>query len=79
VHYQWRTLVLAGGLDGDPVSAVHNVTFTEPGEAGVQTSALPEDGTNVFLVVTGPESTGSGLVEYDGCSDGPGEIIAPGD
>jgi tetrahydromethanopterin S-methyltransferase subunit F len=79
VHYQWRALVIAGGLDGEPVSAVHNVTFTEPGEAGIQTSALPEDGTNVFLVVTGPEPAGSGLVTYDGCSDGPGEIVGPGD
>jgi hypothetical protein len=76
VHYQWRALVIAGGLDGDPVSPVHNVNVTQPGEIGVQTNDLPEDGTNVFLVVSGPVDAGSGLVGYDGCADGPGDITA---
>jgi hypothetical protein len=71
VHYQWRRLVVAGGWDGEPVSAVQNHTFDEPGAIQVQTNNLPENGTNVFLVVTGPKSTGSGLYEYGGCADGP--------
>jgi hypothetical protein len=74
VHYQWRRLALGQGLDGLPVSAVHNFTLDGPGSVGVQTSDLPEDGTNVFLIVTGPKDAGSGLVEYDGCADGPGSI-----
>ena len=78
VHYQWRALVLAGGWDGDPVSPVHNVEVSEPGEIEVQTSDLPEDGTNVFLVVSGPVDAGSGLVGYDGCADGPGDITTGG-
>lgn len=78
VHYQWRRLVIGGGWEGVPVSLVHNVSFTEPGHRDVQTDGLPEEGTNVFLVVTGPVEAGSGLVAYDGCSDGPGDIT-PGD
>lgn len=78
VHYQWRRLVVAGGFEGEPVSAVHNVSFDQPGSVSVQTNALPEDGTNVMLIVTGPEQTGSGAVGYDGCSDGPGGIAPPG-
>jgi hypothetical protein len=78
VHYQWRRLVFGGGLDGDPVSAVQNVTLDGPGEVAVQTNQLPEDGTNVMLVVTGPKSAGSGITPYDGCSDPPGEIGAGG-
>jgi hypothetical protein len=72
VHYQWRRLVVAGGWDGEPVSAVQNHTFDGPGAIQVQTNNLPENGTNVFLVVTGPKSAGSGLYEYGGCADGPG-------
>jgi hypothetical protein len=76
VHYQWRRLVVGGGFVGEPVSAVQNHTFSEPGEINVQTANLPENGTNVFLAVTGPISAGSGLVAYDGCSDGPGGITS---
>jgi hypothetical protein len=78
VHYQWRRLVLGGGFVGEPVSAVHNITFDEPGAVQVQTNDLPEDGTNVFLSITGPKQTGSGLTAYDGCEDGPGDIKPPG-
>jgi hypothetical protein len=78
VHYQWRRLVLGGGFEGEPVSAVHNVGFSEPGAVQVQTNNLPEDGTNVFLSITGPKQTGSGLIAYDGCTDGPGDIKPPG-
>ncbi len=78
VHYQWRRLVLGGGLDGEPVSAVANHEFSEPGEIHVQTNDLPEDGTNVYLVVTGPKQAGSGLVEYDGCTDPADDIVLQG-
>ena len=65
-------------LDGVAVSAVDNHTFTKAGEITVQTNDLPENGTNVFLVIKSPKGTGSGLVEYDGCN-GPDVIIYPGD
>ena len=78
VHYQWRRLVLGGGWDGVAVTAVDNHTFTKAGEIKVQTDDLPDDGTNVFLVIKSPKGTGSGLVEYDGCN-GPDVIIYPGD
>jgi hypothetical protein len=79
VHFQWRRLVLGGGFAGVPVSPVQNVTISGPGEIEVQTLDLPEDGTNVMLIVTGPIDAGSGLVAYDGCTDGPGGIVNPGD
>jgi hypothetical protein len=78
VHYQWRRLVLGGGLGGVPVSPVLNVALDAPGEIEVQTLDLPEDGTNVMLNVTGPVAAYSGLVPYDGCTDGPGGIVNPG-
>jgi hypothetical protein len=76
VHYQWRRLVVAGGWDGEPVSAVQNHTFDEPGAINVQTNNLPESGTNVFLVVSSPKTAGSGLTGYDGCGDGAGGITS---
>jgi hypothetical protein len=67
VKFQWRALAFGEGWDGVPVSPVQSYTFDEPGGISVQTNELPEDGTNVFLVVSSPKETGSGLVAYDGC------------
>jgi hypothetical protein len=72
VKYQWRRLVIGGGWDGVAASAAQSHTFDEPGGISVQTNQLPEDGTNVFLLVIVPKQTGSGVVEYDGCSGQPG-------
>lgn len=76
VTFQWRALAVGEGWDGVPVSPVQKHTFDQPGGISIQTNQLPEDGTNVFLIVTAPKEAGSGLANYDGCSgQGGGGII----